>query len=368
MMPKSSPIIDACRKRLSEELRALRSHRSSGSKVIGYTCHAFPASVAAGLGCWPVRLLCGSSSEAVSAAENIIRPDICPLVKSLIGNVSEERGLHGEADLWAGLYTCDGMRRGYDVLSEKLGKTVYTIQLPSTRTVSSAEYYAFQIGRLVSDMEIHYGRTFDRGAAADWQRQREAASAVLSEAALSGKVSPCDLHAMFHLFFVARPLGIDSFFREIMASSPAFRSKKRVVLTGSPLTSEDTGVLEILEERGIAVIPLNCSGLNAIERENVDAGCDNLPAVLARSSFYMPTCMRTRPNSPVYENIAGTIEASGASGLIVKCLKFCDHWYTERERIRRTFGLPVLVFDSDYAGGGRERTATRLEAFLETLE
>jgi len=89
---------------------------------------------------------------------------------------------------------------------------------------------------------------------------------------------------------------------------------------------------------------------------------------LALRSFHKPTCMRARPNSAVYERIGRQLRETNAAGLIVKSLKFCDHWYTERERMRRTFDLPVLVFDSDYAEGGRERLLSRVDAFVEMME
>jgi benzoyl-CoA reductase/2-hydroxyglutaryl-CoA dehydratase subunit BcrC/BadD/HgdB len=94
----------------------------------------------------------------------------------------------------------------------------------------------------------------------------------------------------------------------------------------------------------------------------------DLPGALALEAFMLPPCARARPNASVYRRIDETLASSGASGLIVKCLKFCDHWYTERERMNRSFDLPVLVIDSVYAEGGRESMLGRVEAFIETLK
>lgn len=356
-----------CDERRASELEALKDFRASGGKVAGYTCHMFPAAVAAGLDLWPVRVLCGSSADAESAGEKVVRADVCPHVKSLIGNIPEGTGLHAEPDLWLGLQTCDQMRRGMEVIARQLGKDVHPIQVPATRTPEAAAYFALQVKRFVADIEALHGITFCDEHALRWQHAEEKAAAVLARAARSGSISPLDLHALFHLFFIARPFGLADFFEELLAAAGDFTPKLKVLLTGSPLTAEDTPLLEELEARGIGVIPLNCTGLNAVEYRGNVSGEDDLVRSLALSAFHLPACIRARPNSGVYDRIREAIRTTGASGLIVKCLKFCDLWYTERERMRNSFDLPVLVFDSDYAAGGRERLATRIEAFMEML-
>lgn len=365
-MKNNSEIRRRCEDRLSSELGALKEFRASGGKVAGYTCHMFPAAVAAGLDLWPIRVLCGTSADSETAGERVVRADVCPHVKSLIGNTLENKGLHAEIDLWIGLQTCDQMRRGMDVISQRLGKEVHPIQVPATQTQEAAEYYALQVRRFVSDIEARYGISFCDEHALKWRHAEEKAATVLSKAARSGSISPSDLHAMFHLFFVARPFGLAEFFEEAIAASEIFRPSKRVILAGSPLTKEDTELFEELESMGIGVIPLNCTGLNTVEYgDNVYH--DDLISSLTYTAFNLPSCIRSRPNNEVYTRISETITATGAAGVIVKCLKFCDLWYTERERFRKTFDIPVLIFDSDYAAGGRERIATRIDAFLDML-
>jgi benzoyl-CoA reductase/2-hydroxyglutaryl-CoA dehydratase subunit BcrC/BadD/HgdB len=370
----ASVIMRACAGRLAEELEALRAWRSGGGRVAGYTCHAFPAAAAAGLGLWPVRLLCGASVAAEAAGERLVRPDVCPHVKSLIGNLIERRGLHAEVDLWVGLQTCDQMRRGLYLLSEELSLEVHPIQLPATRTLEAAGYFALQVERFCADVEAIHGMRFDPAKALKWRSEQTSAAAVLALAARSAEVSPLDLHAMFHLFFVARPEGLFGFYERLIASAPPFKGARRVVLAGGPLALEDTVVLEALEAGGVGAVPLNCTGLNTVtagageEKINgANEGGDYLPRALAIESFNLPPCARARPNTAVFQSIAETLASTGASGLIVKCLRFCDHWYTERVRMAQAFDLPVLVLDSDYAGGGRERLMGRVEAFIETM-
>jgi benzoyl-CoA reductase/2-hydroxyglutaryl-CoA dehydratase subunit BcrC/BadD/HgdB len=366
-MRKASAIRSACEARISEELAGLESGRRAGIKVVGHACHAVPAAVIAGLGMRPVRVLCGVSADAESDGEKVVRPDVCPLVKTLLGNVREQRGIHGDVDIWIGLHTCDAMRRGFDVLAGQTGREVHPVQLPATRTPEAAAYFADQVRRIVADIEARHGVRFDPRRANVWQQEHDAAAAVLARAARSGTISPLDLHTMFHLLFIARPAGLAGYFEGLLAASPPYRGTKTLVLTGSPLAREDTVLLEELEARGYGVLPLNCTGLNAVETDAGQQTADDLIGTLALRSFFLPACARSRPNTGVYDRLAKTVAETGAAGVIMKSLKFCDHWYTERERMRRTLSVPVLVFDSDYAQGGRERLISRIDAFLEMM-
>jgi len=365
---EQSALRQACAARRAAELDALHAGRATGVRVAGYTCQAFPAAVLAGLGYRPVRLLCDASADAQSLGEREVRADVCPHVKSLLGNVRAGRGLHGEVDLWVGLSTCDPMRRGLGLLASAMGRDVYPLHLPATRTVEAERYYAQQVGVLVEDLAARSGRTFDAAAALSWQREHDRAAAVLSRAARAGVLSPVDLHDLFHLLFVARPEGLADFFEEVISNAPPFPAARRVVLTGSPVALEDTVLLEELEARGIGVLPLNCTGLNSVEDTDSPEVMDDPVRDLALRAFRRPPCARARPNNVVHDRIGATLRETRASGLIVKCLTFCDLWYTERERLRGAFGVPVLVFDSDYGDGGRERLLSRIDAFVEILE
>jgi benzoyl-CoA reductase/2-hydroxyglutaryl-CoA dehydratase subunit BcrC/BadD/HgdB len=201
--------------------------RKAGAKALGFLCHAFPEAVAAGLGLIPLRLHCGASASAESSGEKHVRADVCPLVKSTLGNVAMKEGLHAEVDLWAGLLTCDQMRRAMFMLAEDFGLEMHPFQLPATRTDASAEYYTEQIQRFVSDVEALHGLHFDVERALDWHEERRKAARVLIRCARSMAISPLGLHAMFHMFFTAQPHGLSVFLEELVDSADNFISVQR---------------------------------------------------------------------------------------------------------------------------------------------
>jgi len=365
--PRVSDALRKCRERFEAELKNLSD--AEEVKTAGYICQAFPAPVAAGLGLRPVRVHCGASAGSESEGESIVRADACPMIKSLLGNVSTGSGLHAHVDLWVGLLSCDQMRRGLFALSDEFGREVHPIQLPATRTEESARYYASQVKRFVKDVEALHGLGFDVEKANKWQTASDGAADVLIKAVRSMEHSPLLIHAMFHLYFIANPFGLAEFFGELIDSAPRFEARGRVVVTGSPIEYEDALLYEALDEAGIAALPLNCTGLNALEPdETVEVpGSDEAVERMALEAFYRAPCARARPNAAVYTRLKSNVSATMAEGVILKCLKFCDLWHTENRRMAEALDVPVLVLDSVYAEGESGRLRSRIEAFIETI-
>ncbi len=121
---------------------------------------------------------------------------------------------------------------------------------------------------------------------------------------------------------------------------------------------------ETVENARGSLIPANCTGLQGFPRgEPLDYTPGSLAALYLRSS----RCIRRRPNEPCFEYIGETARRFSAHGILVKCLSFCDLWFTEKVRLKERFAMPVLVMDSGLRKGERERVAMRVEAFIQSL-
>jgi benzoyl-CoA reductase/2-hydroxyglutaryl-CoA dehydratase subunit BcrC/BadD/HgdB len=157
--------------------------------------------------------------------------------------------------------------------------------------------------------------------------------------------------------------------REVADDPEPFEPRFKIATVGGVSCEEDEELYTFLAEKGACAVPLNCTGLNALEGVQPIEDCpdESIVEVLAARSFNSPACIRQRPNNDVYERISRTAAEVGASGIILKTLPFCDLWFSEKERMKASFDLPVLVLDSDYGVGTRERVRARCEAFLETL-
>jgi benzoyl-CoA reductase/2-hydroxyglutaryl-CoA dehydratase subunit BcrC/BadD/HgdB len=350
---------------LREELKALRAFRSGGGKVLGYMCQAFPPAVADGLGLWPVRVLRDVTPSLESAAEPYVRPDVCPLVKAIMGGVALESGIAGMVDSWIGMYTCDHTRRMFQLLGDLFGKEVHHIQLPATRTEEASLYFGAQVSRVVSELTGLTGATYDEPSALRHERTRREARGLLRKVAVSAVLDPVELHRISSLANFARPSVLLEHLLNVSSRAASRSAALRLLMAGSPVAEEDSLVFEMVSERGGVVVPANCSHMPTpcLEGDPGSGGFEEL----AREYFASIRCSRSRPNREMFEHLKSLAEAVGVDGVIIKALKFCDLWLTERERLRAAFERPVLVLDWTYSPGDAERLRNRIDAFLDTL-
>lgn len=353
-----------------KEIDVLKKFRAKGGTVAATFCRFFPTSLLAGFGLRSVRILSGATIKAESAGERIVRSDSCSYCKSIIGNFLEQTSLHRIVDLVIGVIACDQMRRTLERLQVDLKIPVFSIQLPATRTSSSEEYYVKSVTRVITDLGEYLGREFHPQAVRDEEAIKQKAAAKLLNLIWQGMVNPLVLQKLVRLFYMARSAELLSFLKRNESLFSGYESRFKLLLVGSVSCDGDDLLFEILSENGIAVIPLNCTGINALEpfQDSKILPGDNLVEQFARKIFRSSPCIRHRPNNLVYDKIELAIEKTRASGIILKTLPFCDLWYTEKQRMRETFSLPILVLDSGYGEGMQDRLKSRIDAFLETLE
>ncbi len=308
-----------------------------------------------GLGLQPWR---GVVAGPERAGEALVRPDLCPFVKSVLGGIVTCSEGFGSVDAWAGMYTCDMTRRLFQELERLSGKKVFLLQFPATRTAESAGWFCDSVENLALEVvKAGFSSGYDPVAALAWETERLRGAAVLRAAALSFRVPPLILQELFLGFFAG-----NTFPREVALESRT--PGVRIAVTGSVMARGDDVVPGTLAELGAGYLPLGCTGLSGLP-STVPA--DGSIRELALASFNDARCIRNRPNHGVLEWIAGQVVDSGCHGLVLKTLSFCDLWHTEKERFRR-MPFPVLVLSSDLSPGERGRSSVRLQAFVETLE
>lgn len=357
---------DLLEARITEELSGIASFRAGGGRVLGSLCHAFPMAAGAGLGLRPVRALHGAVSSNEEAGERFMRPDSCPLVKAFAGAAAAGSGLHGMVDVWVAMYTCDQTRRLFQELGRITDTPAFHVQLPSTRTPEAEDYFAQQVERLCRDLAGAAGSAaYSEPDARAYETERRRATSTLRSIAMAGCLPPTAVHAAYSLLDIAWPEGLSSYMETLAPGRDPWADGPRIAVAGGPMAHGDDSVPRLLEEAGAVMVPLGCSGLQT----SLPGGepCDCSPGGLARDYFRSSRCARCRPNTDVFEYLEQSIREAGCRGMILKTLKFCDLWYTERERIRARMPVPVLVLDTGFGPGGRERIGTRIEAFLESL-
>ncbi|HCE45880.1 MAG TPA: hypothetical protein DET40_20230 [Lentisphaeria bacterium] len=353
------------------EREAIKAHRKNGGLVAGYFCTQFPAEILAGFGLYPVRLAEGAVFEAEREGEKLVRPDACSYCKSLVGNFRSKSGLFGMVDAIVGVITCDMMRRTLEVLEKESGIPVFQLQMPATRSRNAQEYFISEVERTAKDIKAFLKLRFDCGKARRFFNARKKCAGIIEDIVLKEKVPPLFSHRLLNMFNVARPEKMKLFLESLNTGLKPGKSKHRILVAGSMFCLEDDLVCRILQENGAGVMPMFISenGPTGFYRGARLKGNSEKEMIseLAGISFKSDICIRQRPNYQAYEKIKEAIARNKCDGVILKCIKFCDIWYSEKERMKQALDVPLLVLDTTYSNSEEERIRNRMEAFLEIL-
>ncbi|MBN1980445.1 MAG: 2-hydroxyacyl-CoA dehydratase [Chitinivibrionales bacterium] len=353
------------------QINALQQFRSDGGRTIALFCATFSRSICAGFSLWPIRLVCGATEESASESERLIRPDGCDYCKTIIGNFLQKKGLHGFVDCILGLITCDQMRRTIERLSTELALPLFPVQVPATTTKGSEAFFLGNVRSISRAISTFFQTTFDAHAVRAYEEATIHCCEIIRTLILHKTLPAPLIHALLHLTTWTRPDKLLCFLQTLVSGLPLRQNRYRlsVIVTGSVLCREDDLLLNILEENNVCAIPFQCTGFPMIDGMVYDSSVTDTELIdyLSRREFQRSICARKRPNTDLYTRLQGMIVSCHASGVILKTLSFCDLWYTEKERMRQTVAVPLLVLNSGYGSGGQNRIQTRIETFLEML-
>jgi benzoyl-CoA reductase/2-hydroxyglutaryl-CoA dehydratase subunit BcrC/BadD/HgdB len=100
-----------------QNVEDLERSKTSGRSVIGFYCLYSPMEIAVAAGAIPLPL-CGTRNDPIAAAENILRRNLCPLIKSSFGfAVTDTCPFFRFSDIIIGDTTCDGKKKIFELLS-----------------------------------------------------------------------------------------------------------------------------------------------------------------------------------------------------------------------------------------------------------
>ena len=143
-----------------------------------------------------------------------------------------------------------------------------------------------------------------------------------------------------------------------------------LAITGGPLPSSDYWLFDSIEEYGGRVA---VDGTENGERGmpgpfNRNRLIQNPVQELANAYFLTIPDVFQRPNDRLYLWLRREISASHVRGIIVRDYIWCDLWRAEVQRIAEWADMPVLHIDVDISAASRQRTITRIQAFLEVFQ
>jgi benzoyl-CoA reductase/2-hydroxyglutaryl-CoA dehydratase subunit BcrC/BadD/HgdB len=97
-------------------LLSAESLKASGKKIAGIYCNFAPTELVRAAGAVPVGLY-GKKQAPIAAAETILPPDLCPLIKSSFGYAHTNTCPYFEAsDFLVDETTCDGKKKMFEIM------------------------------------------------------------------------------------------------------------------------------------------------------------------------------------------------------------------------------------------------------------
>ena len=145
-------------------------------------------------------------------------------------------------------------------------------------------------------------------------------------------------------------------------------NRKRILLTGVPVGMGSDKVVKIVEQIGGDVVAFeNCSGYK--QAFVIDEQKDPMDA-LAEQYLATP-CSVMSPNNGRLELLKEMIGDFSVDGVIDLTWQACHTYNIEAfsvdEFIQKTFDMPTLHLETDYAESDTEQLRVRIEAYLEML-
>jgi benzoyl-CoA reductase/2-hydroxyglutaryl-CoA dehydratase subunit BcrC/BadD/HgdB len=348
-------------------------------KVVGIYCTYCPKELILAAGAIPVGL-CGTREETISAAEQVLPRNLCPLIKSSYGfAITGKCPFFYFSDLIIGETTCDGKKKMFEMMSSL--KPVHVMQLPHLREADAAfELWIAEIRRLGARLEVELGVKISDTAI--WEavgiidRERKMVKAI------------CDLNQQdppplsgLDLINITWSKGFSSDRREVLRrltqiyetlEGGNYTHRKpgpRLLLTGCPVGMGSEKVIRLTEELGGHVVAMeNCTGYKRLELQ-VDTSTSDPYEALARKYYNIP-CSCMSPNTYRLELLERMINDFHVDGVIDLTWQACHTYNVEAFAVGRMVkqkGLPYLHLESDYSSGDLGNLQVRIEALLELI-
>lgn len=360
---------------------------SDDEKLIGSFCVTMPSEVIHAAGARPLKL-CSSSYVGFHIGDYITPRDVCPLIKSVVGNVvggiSE---IYKECDMYVVPVACDCKKKLASQLSEF--KPTMPLYLPLNRADDDGmDTYVQEIKNIADKISEITGTKVTRESLgreirkhAEVQREIKRFTKLKSESGI--------LIRGAHALAVMNSLAYDDIYSfgehlkklndELTErkNKQAFLTKKklpRILLTGSPITFPNMKIPLIIEEQG-GVIAADETCLGDRGTSDLVAVCDDSlnGYYRALANRYVRTC-----SCPVFPDnearlhkLEKMVKEDHIDGIIYHVLRGCLVYDYEYEQIEKYFsakGIPVIRLESDYNEEDIEQLRIRIEAFIEMIK
>lgn len=366
----------------------VRAEKAEGGVAVGYSCYYLPEAL---LNCgraFSVRLR-APNTGSLDISQYYMSSFVCGYTRALF-----ERAFEGGLnflDFYASSDTCQQMVRVVENIRElnlidhdNFGWGI--IDAPLKVSPHGLRLYVGQVrDHLLRPLAEMYGVDVSDAAIRAAVKEHNELCAIFEEISALRKadnpvITPREFHILCLVSYACPTARILPYLKDTLNElrtrepDPAMRWRARVVVVGSEL--DDYAFSEILE---------NCRCYVAADRYCFGAfpGRQQIPltededALTQVCRFYLETneCPRFMSKEKILqrrETVKRLAREYRADGVVYEQAKFCDFWGYERtlntQVMREEYGLPTLGIDREYVVRGSGQLATRIQAFVESIE
>ena len=366
----------------------VRKAKEDGGIAVGYTCYYVPEVL---LNCgkaFSIRLR-APNTGSLDISQYYMSSFICGYTKALFERAFE--GGYNFVDFYASSDTCQQMVRVVENIHElnlidnpQFGFGI--IDAPLKVSPHGIKFYTDQIRQnFLLPMEKNYNLDFSEEAIRAAVEEHNEMCAVFEEISDlrkedNPKITPREFHILCLVSYACPTSLILPYLKETLEDlrnrekDPEDKWRARVVVVGSEL--DDYAISEMFENaRCYVAADRYCFG-SFPGRQRI-ALKEGEPALDQICRFYLETnqCPRFMSAEKVQgrrDLVLRLVKDYRADGIIYEQAKFCDFWGYERtlntQVMWEEYGIPTLGIDREYVVQGSGQLATRIQAFMESLE
>lgn len=373
-MPRLDEILQQVLAAAEAPEHAVREH-AQGRKVVGCAPYFVPFEMVDAAGMVPFELWGGGTST--DEASRYYPAFYCSVVTTIM-----QKAVDGTYDFLDGVIlptTCDPLRNLEENWKFSPSPVpVFALTQPANRKVPAAEmYYLEQMRLLQAYLEGISGiRITDkalRQSINKYNLQRQIMREFLHEAnAHLDVITPRVRQAVIacsRIYPVEEHTNLVEELLGELAERPAYDFPgRKVVATGILIDSPQ--LLDTLHQQGLAIVGDDMP--SASKRFEKDAP-DNVDPFLSVARIWpkIEGCsMLFDPKKTRVDILLRMVEETGADGVLVDILKFCEEDEFDYPILKRRFeeaGVPILYLETEQQAAMDEQAATRIQSFVEML-
>jgi len=352
--------------------------RRTGRKVVGAFPMNFPAEIAHAAGLLPV--LIQENREPDSIGRNLLAEFYCGYTRNLADSAAK-----GTFDIYDGFFQADHciqLLGAVDVIRAEVPQApVYFGQLPPSlgdgwslgearRTMGS---FVEEMGRFagtdVTDDALRATITLFN------ENRRLLRGLFASRRAGDAALTATQLQVLVKSSMVMDKREHTALLRQVVAGLAAVPRDDRIRLhlSGHMCHAPKPELLAAIEECGVVVVDDDLfTGSRYISTDVAE----DLEPVEALARWYLqrdaasPCPTRVKHETDWEDHLLDAVEASGAEGVIVLMVRFCEPhmlYYPELRKRLNERGVPHLLIETEHEGLPVETVQTRVEAMLERI-